>query len=109
MTPTINQILLCGACAAVGAVIGLAFGSIQETAARKNQQLQGRGQLNSGWAVMPGLMRRTAYFLMILAGIQLLCPLMFSNGSQWWVSGGVAAGYGTTLYRQLRRRMAELR
>jgi hypothetical protein len=108
MTPVINQTLLWGSCLLVGTVIGLAFGAIQDAAARKNQRLQSRGQLSSGWGVMPGSMRRTAYFLMILAGIQLLCPLMFTNGSQWWVSGGVAAGYGYTLYRQMRRRMAAL-
>jgi hypothetical protein len=56
---------------------------------------------------MPGSMRRTAYFLIILAAIQFICPLMFTNGCQWWVSGGVAAGYGSSLYRDMRRRMGE--
>jgi hypothetical protein len=101
-----DQVLVCALCLGVGAAIGLAFGAVQDAAARKNQQLQSNGKLTSGWAVMPGSMRRTAYFLMILAAIQLVCPQIFSNGCQWWVSGGVVAGYGGSLYRQMRRRMA---
>ncbi|HEX4122392.1 MAG TPA: hypothetical protein VH619_17390 [Verrucomicrobiae bacterium] len=93
----------------VGVVIGLSFGAIQDAAARKYQLQLSRGQLNSGWGVVPGSMRRTAYFLMILAAIQVVCPLIFTNGCQWWVSGGVAAGYGFALYRQMRRRMARNR
>jgi hypothetical protein len=41
--------------------------------------------------------------------VQLICPLFFVNGSQWWVSGGVVLGYGSILYRQLRQRQAALR
>jgi hypothetical protein len=89
-----------------GALIGFAFGTIQKAAAKRNQQLQGDGQLNSGWAVMPGSMRRVAYLLVALAGVQFICPLLFANGCQWWVSGGVVAGYGAILLQQLRRRMA---
>jgi hypothetical protein len=89
-----------------GGLIGLAFGAIQKAAARKNQRLHNAGQLNSGWAVMPGSMRRVAYLLIAMAGVQLICPLLFNNGCQWWVSGGVVAGYGTILLQQLRRRMA---
>jgi hypothetical protein len=104
----INALTITGAILA-GTVIGLSFGAVQEAAARKNQERLSTGQLNSGWAVVPGSMRRTGYFLMILAGIQVLCPLLFTNGVQWWVSGGVAMGYGSTLYRQMRRRMAQYR
>src|SRR5271163_1671053 len=89
-----------------GGIIGLAFGYVQETAWRRHQRLQQEGQLNSGWAVMPGSMRRVAYLLVALAGVQLVCPLLFANGCQWWVSGGVVAGYGSILLQQLRRRMA---
>jgi hypothetical protein len=89
-----------------GALIGYAFGNIQKFAARRNQQLHSAGQLNSGWAVMPGSMRRVAYLLVALAGVQLICPLLFANGCQWWVSGGVVAGYGAILFQQLRLRMA---
>jgi len=41
--------------------------------------------------------------------VQLFCPLLFTNGYQWWVSGGVAAGYGTMLFLQLRQRLSEPR
>lgn len=109
MTATIIHSLFCLGSLTAGVVIGLAFGAVQEAAVRRNRELYGLGKLDSGWAVMPGSMRRTAMFLLILAAIQLLCPLMFSDGCQWWVSGGVAAGYGWCLYRQLRGRIAENR
>jgi len=92
-----------------GGAIGYAFGLIQDAAARRNQALQATGKLNNGWAVMPGSFRRTGYLLMALALVQFLCPLLFNNGCQWWVSGGVVAGYGWTLYRRLRQSMAEAR
>jgi hypothetical protein len=92
-----------------GAFIGMAFGAIQKAAARKNQILHSSGQLNSGWAVMPGSMRRVAYLLVALAGVQVICPLLFTNGTQWWVSGGVVAGYGLVLAQELRRRMTARR
>jgi hypothetical protein len=100
-----SHVLACATALTAGAVIGSAFGAIQKAAARKNQQLQRDGQLNSGWAVMPGSMRRVAYLLVALAGVQFLCPLLFADGCQWWVSGGLVAGYGLILWQQLRRRM----
>ena len=60
-------------------------------------------------AGVPGAMRRTAYLLMLLALIQVLCPMLFANATQWWVSGGVAAGYAFVLSWQLRQRMAQNR
>jgi hypothetical protein len=86
-----------------GTLIGLAFGAIQEAAARRYERLQNSGQLTSGWAVMPGSMSRTAYLLVALAAVQLLCPLLFRDGCQWWVSGGVVGGYGWSLWRKWRR------
>lgn len=103
------HILASATALSAGVLIGLAFGAIQKAAAKKNQQLQSAGRLQSGWAVMPGSMRRIAYLLVALAGVQLICPLLFTNGCQWWVSGGVAAGYGLCLYWQLRHRLAERR
>jgi hypothetical protein len=91
---------------AVGTLIGMAFGALQEAAARRNQRLQSAGQLNSGWAVMPGSMRRVAYLLVALAGVQLICPMLFSHGCQWWVSGGVVAGYGWALWRKLQQTLS---
>jgi hypothetical protein len=89
---------------AAGAAIGLGFGLVQSLALRRNQQLQQSGELKSGWAVMPGSMRRIAYLMVALVAVQILCPLLFTEGVQWWVSGGVVAGYGATLFRQLQIR-----
>jgi hypothetical protein len=36
--------------------------------------------------------------------IQVLCPVLFVNGIQWWVSAGVVLGYGGLLFWQLRQR-----
>jgi hypothetical protein len=89
-----------------GVLIGAGFGMLQEAARRRNERLQQEGKLNSGWAVMPGSGARVAYLVIVLALIQLICPLLFVGGTQWWVSGGVAAGYGVLLFRQLRQRQA---
>ena len=87
-----------------GGLIGVGFGMLQNLALRRNQQLQQAGDLKSGWAVMPGSMRRIAYLMVALIAVQIFCPLFFTDGVQWWVSGGVLVGYGTMLFRQLRLR-----
>jgi hypothetical protein len=89
----------------VGAGIGYGFGLIQDMAARRNQQREDSGKLKSGWAVMPGSMRRVSYLVMALVLVQVICPLLFTNGIQWWVSGGLVAGYGLVLYSQLRQKL----
>ncbi len=89
----------------VGGMIGVTFGCVQDAARRRNEKRQAEGKLNNGWQLMPGSGARIAYLLLTLVVIQLVCPLMFSDGTQWWVSGGLVAGYGVTLYMQLRRRM----
>jgi hypothetical protein len=91
----------------VGGVMGYGFGLIQRSARSKNERLQESGKLNNGWAVMPGSGRRVAYLLICLAGVQFICPMLFVNGIQWWVSAGVVGGYGVVLYQQLRQRMSE--
>jgi hypothetical protein len=91
----------------VGGLIGVSFGMLQQAAWRRHQKLEHAHQLNSAWGVMPGSMRRVAGLLAALALIQVLCPLIFAQGSQWWVSGGVVAGYGAILFSQLRRRLAQ--
>ena len=103
------EILRCAAALAAGGLIGYAFGTIQQIALRRNEKRQAGGQLNNGWAVMPGSMRRVAYLLIALALVQFLCPLLFTNGAQWWVSGGVTGGYGWMLFRQLQQRLARNR
>jgi hypothetical protein len=55
---------------------------------------------------MPGSGARVAYLLLLLIGIQLICPMLFRDGTQWWVSGGLALGYGWTLLRELRLRQS---
>lgn len=90
----------------VGGIIGAGFGMIQNAARRKNEQRQNKGELTSGWAVMPGSGTRVAYFLVVLVLIQLICPLLFKDGTQWWVSGGVVLGYGVMLALQLRQRLS---
>jgi hypothetical protein len=89
---------------ACGGAIGYCFGTIQNLALRRNERKQRNGALNNGWAVMPGSATRVAYLLIVLAAIQLLCPLLFKDGVQWWVSGGLAAGYGYVLFRRLMAR-----
>ncbi len=89
-----------------GGLIGVAFGLIQDGARRRNQSLASAGKLSNGWAVMPGSMRRVAYLLIALVLVQIVCPLLFAPGRQWWVSAGVVLGYAIILFRQLRERLA---
>lgn len=89
-----------------GAMIGVAFGMIQDAARQRNEKRQRTGELKSGWAVMPGSGVRVAYLLVALVVVQIICPLLFQDGTQWWVSGGVVGGYGLMLFWQLRRRMS---
>jgi hypothetical protein len=93
---------------AAGAVIGLAFGTIQNIAFRRNQKLQEKGRINSGWAVMPGSMRRVAWLMIALLVVQISCPIFFRDHTQWWVSAGVVFGYGAILFRRLREKKAQL-
>jgi hypothetical protein len=93
---------------AAGGAIGYFFGLIQTRALRRNERRQQDGTLPNGWAVMPGSGARIAYFLMVLVAIQFLCPLLFKDGTQWWVSAGVVMGYGYVLYRRLMQRKAGL-
>ena len=109
MNIQITEILRCVAALVAGGLIGYAFGTFQQMALRRNEKRQQSGQLNNGWAVMPGSGRRVAYLLIALVLVQLICPLFFVNGSQWWVSGGVVFAYGLTLYRQLRQRQLNIR
>jgi hypothetical protein len=91
---------------AAGSMIGYFFGNIQVAAARRYEKLQLQGKFTSGWAATPGSFRRVAYLLIALAVVQALFPMFFTSGgaSQWFVTLGVGAGYGWTLYRQFRLR-----
>lgn len=89
----------------VGGIIGAGFGVVQNAARRRNEEKQRKGELNSGWSVMPGSGTRVAYFLVALLLIQWICPLLFREGTQWWVTGGVGIGYGVMLVFQLREKL----
>ncbi len=91
-----------------GVLIGLAFGQLQQIAWRRHTALEGQGRFNSGWAVMPGSFRRVGFLMLALVLVQLGYPFIFTQGAQWWVSGGVLAGYGFLLWRGLRRRLGLL-
>jgi hypothetical protein len=88
-----------------GGIIGLAFGTLQQAALRRHEKLEQSGKLKDGWSLMPGSGARVAYLLIALVLVQYICPLLFADGTQWWVSAGLVVGYGWLLYRQLRLRM----
>ena len=91
----------------LGSVIGLSFGMIQNAGLARNKKLQEENKISSGRAVMPGSISRTAYLIIVLALVQVACPLFFEgNTIQWIVSSGVVLGYGWTLYSQFRLRTA---
>jgi multidrug efflux pump subunit AcrB len=91
----------------IGGLIGTAFGMLQNVARRKNEQKEKQGEFKNGWSLMPGSGARVAYLLITLVLIQIVCPMLFKGGAtQWWVSGGVALGYGAMLFLQLRRRLS---
>jgi len=89
-------------------MIGYAFGLIQMAATRRHERLLSEGKFKTGWSATPGSFRRVAYLLVALAAVQFLFPVFFAvdGATQWFVSGGVVAGYGWTLYRQMRLRRA---
>ena len=94
---------------AAGGAIGYAFGLLQQVAKRHNEKLEKSGKLRSVWSLIPGSGARVVYLLLTLVLVQWLCPLLFTDGTQWWVSAGLVAGYGYQLYRELRLRMREVR
>jgi|SRR5664279_1268761 len=91
-----------------GSLIGYAFGLIQNAARLRHEKLQAEGNFKSGWSLIPGSGARVAYLLVALLLVQLICPLLFVEGTQWAVSAGVGAGYGWVLFQQLRRRRKEM-
>lgn len=102
------DILRCAAAILIGGMIGLAFGTLQQAALRRHEEQERAGKLKNAWSIMPGSGARVAYLLVTLALIQLVCPMLFADGTQWWVSGGLLAGYGWHLVQRLRRHRATL-
>ncbi len=88
----------------IGGLLGGVFGSIQITAQRQQEKRLQQGKFKSGWVLLPGSGGRVAFLLLALALIQLVCPMLFADGIQWWVSAGVLIGYGIILGRHLRQR-----
>jgi hypothetical protein len=88
-----------------GAVIGYAFGLLQNAALLRNERRAQAGELKSGWNLMPGSGARIAYLLIALLIVQVVCPLIFVGHTQWVVSAGVILGYGCMLVVQLRHRL----
>lgn len=91
-----------------GLTIGCTFGLIQNAARRRLERKYAGDRLKNGWAIMPGSMTRVAIMLALLGLIQVVCPMFFVDGVQWWVSAGVALGYGAQLFTELRARRASL-
>ncbi len=88
-----------------GGLIGYAFGRLQEAALRRHVGREQAGRLTNGWSLMPGAGGRVALLLLVLTAIQIVCPLLFVDGTQWIVCAGVGIGYGVELYRNLRHRI----
>lgn len=100
------EVMRAGLGLAAGLSVGLGFGWMQAAARRRHQQRENAGRFKNGWSVMPGSGARIALLLLALVLIQIVCPLLFAGGTQWWVSAGVVAGYGWTLFSDLRHRRA---
>lgn len=91
----------------VGGAIGYFFGIIQNAALARNAAKRDDGKLRTGWAVMPGSMGRVAVLLVVLAAVQICCPLLFTGSVQWLVSAGVLLGYGGSFVEKLRHRAGD--
>jgi len=107
MAHTFIQMLQQIAAIIVGGAIGIGFGMLQDYARRSNEKRQSEGKLNNPLTVMPGSGGRVALLLLLLVAIQVVCPLLFAGGIQWWVSGGLVVGYGVMLYLQLQQKLSQ--
>jgi membrane protein YqaA with SNARE-associated domain len=105
MIMQMTAVLTASAAGVLGGVIGYSFGLIQRAAQRRNELRQMTGNLHSGWAVMPGSMKRVAFLMIALVVAQVGCPMLFEGDFQWIVSAGVVLGYAIVLYHQIRTRV----
>lgn len=86
----------------IGGAIGYCFGLVQNMATRRYEARQAKGKLKDYSSIMPGSFTRVALLLIVLVLVQMACPYAFTNvQAPWWVTGGVMAGYGYTLYQKL--------
>ncbi len=88
----------------LGGTIGLAFALMQAASQRRQNQRRDEGSLKTGWSLVPGSMTRIVFLLAALVLVQAVSPALFSGSGAWWVSAGVAAGYGSLLGWRLYRR-----
>ena len=103
LSPIVNALIIIGALA-IGGAIGFWFGSTQNSAAARNKKKFEKGDLKTGWAIMPGSMSRVAMLLVLLVVIQLAIPVFFHGNIEWILSAGIVLGYGWSFVKQLRRR-----
>jgi hypothetical protein len=85
----------------VGGCIGYSFGYVQNRAASRYEKMQAAGKLKNPIGIVPGSMARVAILLMGLLLTQLVCPVFFADGTQWYVSGGLVIGCGYQLFQHL--------
>jgi uncharacterized BrkB/YihY/UPF0761 family membrane protein len=89
---------------AAGAIVGVAFGTVQLAAQRKYELRQRKGQSPNGLSVVPGSFTRVAFLMVALIIVQVFLPSIFLDNMKWLVSTGVVLGYGWTLLQQVRSR-----
>ena len=92
---------------AAGGIIGLAFGTLQQIALRRDASAAATP--SAGWALRPNAGVRLLFLIAALGLIRLACPMLFADGARWIVSVGVLFGYGSMLAGQLRRRLRAAR
>ncbi len=107
MNNAVISLLTSVAALATGGAIGFLFGTVQNSALARNKKLGDKGKLRGGWGLMPGSMSRVAVLLVVLVGVQVLCPMFFEGNIQWLVSAGVLLGYGFSFVKRLDRRAEE--
>lgn len=73
----------------IGAVLSLSLGFLA-----RRQTVKGSTKKYSG----PEL--RIASLLLALIAVQVVCPVLLNDGTEWWVSGAVVAGYGGMQFRE---------
>ncbi|MBS0664746.1 MAG: hypothetical protein JSR48_15875 [Verrucomicrobia bacterium] len=105
MDPLLDLSLRGAAAIAAGGAIGWTFGWLQQLARRRHEQLDRAARLPTAWSLLPGSGARVGYLLLTLALVQVVCPLLFSDRTQWLVSAGLLAGYGLSLATELRQRL----
>ncbi len=93
-----------GVALAVGAVIGIAYVSAQETARRRHELERPKSATADENLGVPGSARRAVLLAMALVAVQWICPLLFVAGTQWWVTGGVLLGAGWQRMRSIGER-----